>query len=310
MSPNAKVEASEPIARQRVGTALQNDGTGGEPLHHLRDDGTEDGAEGFVVHAVVEGEVDGIVLPLGVANVEDVAGAGEVLAELVEADGHDAVGGVEGLLDAVAVVDVDVDVEDALVLLEELEDGEDAVVDVAEAGGLGLLGVMETAGPVDDDVGTVLVEAAGAADGAGRVQLAELEETVEDRTVLPDVEALQLADVVLHVVGGDDAEEVDVVVGMEARHGRGRYQPGTEDLHPAVEAVVDDQVVRHADAMRLHGMALAVVIVANLGIVKVRNASGVFRWHYWTIIGTCMNAKNLEGRILTRIISAGCRCRK
>ena len=284
VASDAEVEATEPIPGQRVGTALQNDGTGGEALHDLADDGTEDGAEGVVVHAVVEGEVDGVVLPVGVAHVEDVAGAREVFAELVEADGHDAVGGVEGLLDAVAVVDVDVDVEDALVLLEELEDGQDAVVDVAKAGGLGLLGVMESAGPVDDDVGPVLVEAAGAADGAGGVQLAELEEPVEDRAVLPDVEALQLPDVVLHVVGGDDAEEVDVVVGMEARHGGRADEAGAEDLHPPVQAVVDDEVVRHADAVGLHGVALAVVVVANLGIVEVGNASGVLGGHLWLVL--------------------------
>ena len=36
------------------------------------------------------------------------------------------------------------------------------------------------------------------------------------------------------------------------------------DLHLAVEAVVEQQVVRHADAVRLHGVALAVVVVANV----------------------------------------------
>ena len=279
VASDAEVEATEPIAGQRVGTALQHDGTGGEALHDLADDGPEDGAEGVVVHAVVEGEVDGVVLSVGVANVEDVAGTREVFAELVEADGHDAVGGVEGLLDAVAVVDVDVDVEDALVLLEELEDGQDAVVDVAKAGGLGLLGVMESAGPVDDDVGAVLVETAGAADGAGGVQLAELEEAVEDRTILADVEALELPDVVLHVVGGDDAEEVDVVVGMEAGHGGRTDEAGAEYFHPPVQAVVDDEVVRHADAVGLHGVALAVVVVAHLGIVEIGNAAGVLGGH-------------------------------
>ena len=279
VAADAEVEAPEAVAGQGVGPALQHDGAGGEPLHDLADDGPEDGAEGVVVHAVVEGEVDGVVLAVGVAHVEDVAGAREVLAELVEADGHDAVGRVEGLLDAVAVVDVDVDVEDALVLLEELEDGQNAVVDVAEARRLGLLGVMEAAGPVDDDVGAVLVEAAGAADGAGSVQLAELEEAVENGAVLPDVEALELADVVLHVVGGDDAEEVDVVVGVEARHGRRADEAGPEDLHPPVQAVVHDEVVRHADAVGLHGVALAVVVVADLGIVEVGDAAGVLGGH-------------------------------
>ena len=42
-----------------------------------------------------------------------VARAGEVFAELVEGDGHHAVRRVEGFLDAVAVVDVDVDVQHA-----------------------------------------------------------------------------------------------------------------------------------------------------------------------------------------------------
>ena len=43
-------------------------------------------------------------------------------------------------------------------ILEQLEDGESYVVDVAEAGSLGLLGVVETSGPVDGDVGGLLVQ--------------------------------------------------------------------------------------------------------------------------------------------------------
>ena len=45
----------------------------------------------------------------------DVAGAGEVLAVFVERHSHDAVRRVKGLLDTVAVVDVNVNVQDALV---------------------------------------------------------------------------------------------------------------------------------------------------------------------------------------------------
>ena len=43
----------------------------------------------------------------------NVAGAGEEVAEFVEGDGHDAVGRVEGFFHAVAVMDVDVDVQHA-----------------------------------------------------------------------------------------------------------------------------------------------------------------------------------------------------
>jgi hypothetical protein len=55
---------------------------------------------------------------------------------------HDPVGEVEGLLDAVPVVDVDVDVQHARVHLEQLQDGQHDVVHVAEARGLALLGVV------------------------------------------------------------------------------------------------------------------------------------------------------------------------
>ena len=61
----------------------------------------------------------------------------------MKADCHDPVGVVEGLLDAIAVVDVDVEVEHARVHLEQLEDAEDDIVDIAEPAGLYLLGVME-----------------------------------------------------------------------------------------------------------------------------------------------------------------------
>ena len=52
------------------------------------------------------------------ADIVDMASAGEVVLELVEGAGHHSVGEVEGLLDPVSVVDVDVDVEDSLEGLE------------------------------------------------------------------------------------------------------------------------------------------------------------------------------------------------
>lgn len=81
----------------------------------------------LVVDAVLEGEVDSVALPAALALVSLCACSGEKVAKLVERGGHDAVGGVKGLFDAVAVVDVDVDVEDAGVVAEELEDGKDNV---------------------------------------------------------------------------------------------------------------------------------------------------------------------------------------
>ena len=48
---------------------------------------------------------------------------------------------------------------------------------------------------------------------------------------------------------------------------------GADDLHLAVEIVVLDEVVGHADAVGLHGVALAVVVVADGGLVEVGDAA-------------------------------------
>ena len=105
----------------------------------------------------------------------------------MEGEGHDTIGEVEGLLDAVAVVDVNVDVEDARVHLEQLEDCQHDVVGVAEAARLALFRVMQATRPVDHDVGAALVDARGAGNGTAGVGLAVLEEAVEDRAVLANV---------------------------------------------------------------------------------------------------------------------------
>lgn len=60
----------------------------------------------------MEGDVDGVVAACAGAAIVELPGAREKLAVVfMEGDGHDAGGLVEGEFDAVAVVDVNVDVE-------------------------------------------------------------------------------------------------------------------------------------------------------------------------------------------------------
>ena len=113
----------------------------------------------------------------------------------MEGEGHHSVCGPEGLLDAVAVVHVDVDVQHAGVVAQELQDGEHDIVDVAEAGGFGLLGVVQAAGPVDRDEGLVVRQLAGRVEGGAGVERGVGVQAVEDGAVVADVEAV--------VVGGD-----------------------------------------------------------------------------------------------------------
>jgi hypothetical protein len=131
---------------------------------HLVNNRTENVEKGFVVHAGLEGKVDRVAVAVAVAGVVRLSRAGEEVFRLVERNGHHTVRQVEGFLDAVTVMDIDVDVENALVLLEELEASEHDVVGVAEAGCLGLLGVVHPAAPIHDDVSMVVVQPHCAAD--------------------------------------------------------------------------------------------------------------------------------------------------
>mmetsp|Transcript_21460 Transcript_21460/g.55233 ORF Transcript_21460/g.55233 Transcript_21460/m.55233 type:complete len:327 (-) Transcript_21460:288-1268(-) len=206
------VEAPQPIARERVGTALQHHRVWLESVHDLLDHGLEDVLVRHVVDPVAQREVDRVVLPRARAHILHVARAGEVLAKLVERARHHAVGGVEGLLHAVAVVDVDVDVQHARVVLEQLEDREHDVVHVAEAGRLALLRVVQPARPVDCYVRLSAIELHCATNRAARRDLAELVHAIEHRAVLAHIESLELLGVVAHVVRRDHLEEGRVLI--------------------------------------------------------------------------------------------------
>lgn len=121
---DVEVEAAEAVAAEGVGAALEDNGAGAVGVYAGADDVAEELDVRFVVDAVVEGDIDGVVRArverVGWASAIEGPGAGEkvILVVFVEGDGEDAVGGPEGLLNAVAVVHVDVDIHDAWVVAE------------------------------------------------------------------------------------------------------------------------------------------------------------------------------------------------
>lgn len=127
MATHAKVEAAEPITRKTVSATLEDDSLRLVVVHYSLDDGLEDGLVGVVGDTIAKWEIDGVILTNANPNIAQLAGSGEILSILVEGTGHNSIGSVKGLLDAVAMVDVNVDVEDALLVPEELEDCEDNV---------------------------------------------------------------------------------------------------------------------------------------------------------------------------------------
>ena len=100
------------------------------------------------------------------------------------------------------MVAIDVDVQYSLVCLEELQDAQNTVIDVAEARGLELFGVVETACPVDCNVSIALRDLIRSHQCSSCVPLAVVIHEIEDRTVVIrlDQEPLEVVIVLLLVL--------------------------------------------------------------------------------------------------------------
>ena len=83
------------------------------------------------------------------------------------------------------MVDIDVDIQDARVMQEELKNGEHNIIDVAETRRFGLLGVVQPARPIDGDVGLPVGEHAGSIEGCTAVERAVVPQPIKDRAVVP-----------------------------------------------------------------------------------------------------------------------------
>ena len=52
------------------------------------------------------------------------------------------------------------------------------------------------------------------------------------------------------------------------------------DLHLPVETIVEEEVVGHPHPVRLHGVTLSIVVVANVTVIIVANFPLVVRLHF------------------------------
>lgn len=119
-----QVEAAKTVATEGVTAALENDGGWFVGADARADNVLEEFGVRMVVNAVIQRNIKRVMgarVRVGFwASGVQTTGAGEVNCFLVfvEGKGHDAIGGPEGLLNAVAMVDVDVNVENTRVIEE------------------------------------------------------------------------------------------------------------------------------------------------------------------------------------------------
>ena len=213
-----QIEASNAITSERISTALKGDDFGAEALHDHRTYRLKDSLVGDVIDTVVQREVERVVLTKSATNILNVTSTREELSVLVEGQGHNTVGCVEGLFNSVSMMDIDIDVENALVYLEKFKNTQDNVVDVTESTRFSLFGVVKTTCPVDGNIGLASVDLGSTSNGTSSTDLAVLEESSKDRAIFAYIEASQLRRVCRHVVRIHVLHEVDIVISMELGH--------------------------------------------------------------------------------------------
>ena len=169
-------------------------------LHDRGDDWLKDRLIGDVVNAVAEWKIDSVILALPHTGVAKFAGTWEVLAVLVERACHDTIRSVESLLNTVAMMDIDIDVQDSGLEAKQLYYTKDNVVDVTEATSFALLGVMKTTSPVHSNVAFAAVETCCAFRASSSGDTTELEKAIENWAIVSDVEFTLLFQEGVHVV--------------------------------------------------------------------------------------------------------------
>lgn len=128
---------------------------------------------------------------------------------------------------------------------------------------------MEATSPIDGDVAFSAVQSRSALHAASSADTTELEQAVEDRTIVTDVVFSLLLAKVVHVVGSNALEEIDVFVGVELGHLVLGSRFGAVDFQVLVETVVHDERMSHANAVRFHGVAGVVGVVSDVTIVEI-----------------------------------------
>lgn len=148
-----KVHASQQVLAEGIGAALHNDHIGAVAVHHSRHHSLEKVDVGQVFDAAAQRHIHSEPFACAFSDGSDGACFWEKpFGVLVEADSHDSVCVVEGLFDAVAVVHIDVQVQNPAVDPQQLQDAEHDVIYVAKTAGRGPACVVEAAHPVYGDV--------------------------------------------------------------------------------------------------------------------------------------------------------------
>ena len=262
------------VARQGVHPDLEHDDVRVERPHDRQDAAVERLDEGRVVRSHRQRQVHAEAVPLAMADVALEARTWEERPPaLVHRHGHHVAPVVEGVLDTIAVVGVDVEEEDPTTSVGQRQAGEHDVVDVAEAGGARRVGVVEAAGGVEHDLGLAGQDQLGTRDRPAGREAHVVEHVREERAVGRAEAHRQGGEVVLAAPAALEGVEVARVV--EAFHfGAGQLHRRDDPAVGAVqEAHAGGRAVRHARPGGVEGAARRVASHVQ-GIVEDEGLHG------------------------------------
>uniref|UniRef100_A0A8C6I1V8 Uncharacterized protein n=1 Tax=Mus spicilegus TaxID=10103 RepID=A0A8C6I1V8_MUSSI len=129
--------------------------------------------------------------------------------------------------------------------------------------------MVQAPSPVHSDVRLLLIKLHSTCDRASRGQLTELKQAIKYRTVLTNIESLHLLAVFRHIIWANRTQEFNVVITVVLGHLLSIGFVRTIDFHFSVETIVEQQIVSHADSVRLHGVPLSIIVVSNVPVVVV-----------------------------------------
>ena len=183
MASYRQVEETDTVTAEGVGTALEHDGLRLEPLHDTLHDRFKGQLIRRIIDPIVHREVHCVVLTCFGADILQAACTREEVSIFVEGDSQNAISCKEGLLNTIAMMTVYVDIEYALVCLEELKNTKDAVIDVAKATRFKLFCVVKSSSPIHSDVRLILCEFGAGKERPSSVSLTILIHVVKDWAV-------------------------------------------------------------------------------------------------------------------------------
>uniref|UniRef100_A0A8C6HXR3 Uncharacterized protein n=1 Tax=Mus spicilegus TaxID=10103 RepID=A0A8C6HXR3_MUSSI len=129
--------------------------------------------------------------------------------------------------------------------------------------------MVQAPSPVHRDVRLLLIKLHSTCDRSSGGQLAELKQAIKYQTVLTNIESLHLFAVFRHIIWANRTQEFNVVITVVLGHFLSIGFVRTIDFHFSVETIVEQQIVSHADSVRLHGVPLSIIVVSNVPIIVV-----------------------------------------